>query len=159
MENEFDDEGFLESRFLEKSYQEAMNLTQDVANYLEAESQKTRLNLKDAKNYDINYASESMRLSACLMEVMSWYLVQKSVAAGEITIKQMGDLDFRLGGRAICLSDGDTSKSNLPAEFVFYLKKVQDIYQQVSRIDAMLYEKHEIANPVHEMVNRLNKKD
>lgn len=151
-------DGLLDPRFLEKSYQEAMALTQAVASYLEVENQQVR-------NYSLNlgtevyYASESMRVSTCLMQVMSWFLVQKGVAAGEITRKQAGALKFRLGARDICLADVDTSKGDLPEQLVTFLHKAQALYRQVARMDRMVYGDRGETNPVHELFSRIRNKD
>ncbi|NOZ42768.1 MAG: DUF1465 family protein [Alphaproteobacteria bacterium] len=150
--------GLLDPRFLEKSYQEAMTLTQDVAGYLEIENQQLR-------NYDLSsgagvyYASESMRVSTCLMQVMSWFLVQKGVAAGEITREQAGAFKFRLGASDICLAAVDTRKGNLPEQFVKFLHKSQDLYRQVARIDKMVYGDRERVNPVHKLFSRIRNED
>lgn len=146
--------GLLDSRFLEKSYQEAMELTQEVASYLEAENEQPR-DYSLAGSEDIYYASESMRISSCLMQVMSWFLVQKGVAAGEITKEQAKALKFRLGARDICLAKIDTSKGHLPKQFVKFLKKSRNLYRQVARMDQMVYGDREIVNPVHELFNRI----
>ena len=148
----------LDPRFLEKSYQEAMELTQAVASYLEEEN----THLKDFRigvEAEVYYASESMRLSTCLMQVMSWFLIQKGVATGEITKEQAGSVKFRLGARDICLTKIDTNRRKLPKKFIEFLKKSQNIYRQVARIDQMVYGKHDVANPVHDMFDRLRNED
>lgn len=150
--------GLLDSRFLEKSYLEAMDLTQAVASYLEVENKQ----LKDYKlgaKAEVYYASESMRVSTCLMQVMSWFLVQKGVAAGEITKEQAGKLKFRLGARDMCLARVDTNRGDLPEQFVDFLEKSQNLYRQVARMDQMVYGESEIVNPVHEMFDRIQNKD
>lgn len=157
-QHDLDEYGLLDSRFLEKSYQEAMELTQSVANYLELENEQLKSYNFDA-DAEFFYASESMRVSTCLMQVMSWFLVQKGVASGEITKKQAGALKFRLGAGEICLANIDTNKAGLPEQFVLFLKKSQDLYRQVARMDQMVYGTDERVNPVHKLFDRIRGKD
>ncbi len=155
---DINENGLLDTRFLEKSYQEAMELTQAVASYLEVENAQ----LKDSDltvGKEIYYASESMRVSTCLMQVMSWFLVQKGVAAGEITKEQAQSLKFRLGAMDICLAEVDSNKKHLPEKFVEFLKKSQDLYRQVARMDKMVYGDNEVTNPVHELFSLIQNTD
>ncbi|PCJ40476.1 MAG: hypothetical protein COA81_08855 [Alphaproteobacteria bacterium] len=152
------EDDLLNSRFLERTYQEAMALTQAVASYLEADNDRIsgfNLSVKS----DVYYASESMRVSTCLMQVMAWFLVQKGVASGEITKEQAGSMKYRLGAEDICLAHVDTSQGSLPAEFVVFLEKAQNIYRQVSRMDKMVYGDRKIVNPVHQLFHRLSRED
>lgn len=154
-QNNIREDGMLDPRFLEKSYQDAMELTQAVASYLETGNKQLK-NRGIQADCEVYYASESMRISTCLMQVMSWFLVQKGVASGEITADQAKTMKFRLGATDICLAKVDTSKGNLPEEFIIFLGKAQNLYRQVARMDEMLYGKSDTSNPVHELFGRIN---
>ncbi|MBL4893276.1 MAG: DUF1465 family protein [Emcibacter sp.] len=157
-QQDINEDGLLDPRFLEKSYREAMELTQAVATYLEEGNEKlTGFNLE--KPSEVHYASESMRVSTCLMQVMSWFLVQKGVAAGEISREEAAVAKFRLSAEDICLANVDTRKSNLPEPFIDFLEKSQNLYRQVARMDRMVYGAQDIENPVHQMFSRLENKD
>ncbi|MBL4800994.1 MAG: DUF1465 family protein [Emcibacter sp.] len=150
--------GLLNSRFLDKSYREAMELTEDVASYLEQKNEKLRgFNLEVPS--EVHYASESMRVSTCLMQVMSWFLVQKGVASGEISKEEAGALKFRLGAEDICLAKVDNRSGNLPETFVTFLEKSQNLYRQVARMDRMVYGSRNKENPVHHLFEKLENKD
>lgn len=151
-------DGLLDSRFLEKTYQEAMELTQQVASYLEGENKHHQDSILNPET-EVYYASESMRVSTCLMQVMSWFLVQKGVAAGEINKEQAKSFKFRLGAGSVCLAKVDTSKGKLPEQFVIFLNKSQDLYRQVARMDRMVYGDIDSENPVHEMFSRIQNND
>lgn len=153
-----DNDGVLDPRFLEKSYQEAMALTQAVASYLETENQHLKIYSLNMKT-EVYYASESMRVSTCLMQVMSWFLVQKGVAAGEITREQAAARKFRLEARDICLAEVDTSKGELPEQFVTFLHKAQALYRQVARMDRMVYGTCDAPNPVHQLFSKIQNTD
>ncbi len=157
-QNNIRENGMLDPRFLEKSYQDAMELTQAVASYLETGNQKFK-NRGIQADSEVYYASESMRISTCLMQVMSWFLVQKGVASGEITTDQAKTMKLRLGATDICLAKVDTSKGNLPEEFIIFLDKAQNLYRQVARMDEMVYGKNDNINPVHELFGRIKNND
>ncbi len=78
--NTFEDV-LLEPGFMEKSYKEAMLLTQEVADYFELENKSLSEESPNVKS-SVSYASETMRVSTCLMQIMSWFLVQKAVNNG-----------------------------------------------------------------------------
>jgi len=156
-QKDINEDGQLNPRFLEKSYEEAMELTQAVASYLEVANKQ--LGIHKIGESEVYYASESMRISTCLMQVMSWFLVQKGVAAGEISKEDAGAFKFRLGAGDICLAQVDTSKGNLPDPFIKFHKKSQDLYRQVARMDNMVYGERERANPVHDMFKKIKNKD
>jgi len=90
---------------------------------------------------------------------MSWFLVQKGVAVGEITKKEARAIKFRLGARDICLAKVDTSKGNLPGQFIEFLEKSQNLYRQVARMEQMVYGDVKVANPVHKLFDRIQNKD
>ncbi|MCF6214586.1 MAG: DUF1465 family protein [Emcibacter sp.] len=153
--NTFEDV-LLEPRFMEKSYKEAMLLTQDVANYFELENKSLS---EESINVgpSVTYASETMRVSTCLMQIMSWFLVQKAVDNGEITPQQASEPPYRLGAFDICLAEVDTENGILPEQFVIYLNKAQNLYRQVARMDHMRYGNSEAINTVHNMLDQLKK--
>lgn len=148
----------LDPRFMERSYREAMDLTQAVADYLEREKGKGKVQ-RLTVDTEVYFASESMRVSTCLMQVMSWFLIQKGVAAGEMTREKAAGEKFRLGSQDVCLAHVDTSKGNLPDKLVIYLQKAQDLYRQVSRMEEMVYGNSQAINPVHDLMGQIQSKN
>ena len=156
--NNLNENDILDSRFLDKSYERAMELTEAVAAYLDMGNKNLHsASLGDSNN--ISYASESMRLSASLMQVMSWFLVQKGVASGEITKEQAAEKKFRLGGKKICLARADESRGDLPTELLSYLQQTRDLYRQVARMDQMVYGSDDTVNPVHDLQSKIQDED
>lgn len=135
-----------------------MELTEAVAAYLDMENKNLHTSTLGGHN-NISYASESMRLSASLMQVMSWFLVQKGVATGEITKEQAAKKKFRLGGEKICLAKVDASTGELPTKLLSYLQQTRDLYRQVARMDRMVYGGGNGVNPVHDMQNKIQDDD
>ncbi len=156
--NNLNNNDILDSRFLDKSYGRAMELTEEVAAYLDRENKNSHATALGDSN-SISYVSESMRLSASLMQVMSWFLVQKGVASGEITKEQATEKKFRLGGQKICLAKFDVSRGELPAKLLSYLQQTRDLYRQVARMDKMVYGSDEVANPVHDLQSKIQGDD
>tara|TARA_B100001939_G_scaffold347854_2_gene370964 strand:+ start:2782 stop:3264 length:483 start_codon:yes stop_codon:yes gene_type:complete len=152
-------DGRLEPKFVEKSYREALNLTISVAGYL-AQSYSAAAERPFTAEQQIVYARESTRMTCCLMQVVSWLMIQKGVIAGEITPEEASTPKYRLGNRDVCLLQAGRDLRLMPDEFCDYLKKAQRLYRQVERLEHMLYEQqNEGQNPVHEMFDRLHRPD
>lgn len=148
----------LDIRFLDKTYQEAIELTQVVATYLERESE-IRKGQEMASDVKIIYACESMRITTCLMQVVSWLLVQKGVASGEMTKEEASVEKFRLGAREVCLAETDVSHEQVADDFKKYLNLAQQLYHRIARMDEMLYGAHADENPVHKLFERINSEE
>lgn len=147
-------EGKIDPGILEKSYSEAMELTVSVAGYL-----RRREKQKNSARMIAVHARENMRLSSCLMQVMAWFMVQKGLLNGEISLQEAGSERYRLEGKSICLQPEGEGADELPDEFRAYLERAVDIYRRAERMDRMLYGKGDEVpqNAVHEMMNRLKK--
>ena len=74
---------FSNSDQFEKVFKEGMGLVEETANYLDGEgrSESRELNRQGA----VAYATESMRLTTRLMQLASWLLLQRAIAAGEVS--------------------------------------------------------------------------
>ncbi|WP_321393200.1 DUF1465 family protein [Emcibacter sp.] len=149
-------EGHLEPRFLEKSYREALELTISVADYMEKQRGKTPETDQDAK---VVFASESLRMTTCLMQAVSWLLVQKGVVAGELTSEEALNPKFRLNNRETCLASDEKMLENLPDEFRAYLERTQDLYRRVERMEIMLSGGEAGDNPVHSLLDKIRNPD
>jgi regulator of CtrA degradation len=73
---------FTGSDQFDKVFKEGMGLVEETANYLDGPGRA------DSKLLDrsgaIAYATESMRLTTRLMQLASWLLLQRAIAAGEL---------------------------------------------------------------------------
>ena len=74
---------FTASEQFDKVFKEGMGLVEETANYLDGPGRS------DARMLDrhgaVAYATESMRLTTRLMQLASWLLLQRAIAAGELT--------------------------------------------------------------------------
>lgn len=145
-------EGNIDPRILEKSYNEAMELTISVADYL-----RRREKFKTTTRLAAVHARENMRLSSCLMQVVAWFMIQKGVLQGEVSREEAASERCRLGGKEICLRPLGEEVEELPEEFCAYLERAVDIYRRAERMDSMLYGQADKAprNAVHEMLDKL----
>lgn len=150
------EEGLLDPRFIDKTYQEALALTKLVAHFFEQKNDQI-LGRHIAQETQVFYASESMRVSACLMQVVSWFLVQKGVSAGEITKQEASYDKYRLGGREVCLARVNVYGAELPEKFIEYHNQARKLYSRVERMDQMVYGTSRPENPVHKLFSRLEK--
>src|SRR3990170_4081744 len=74
---------FTSSEQFEKVFREGMSLVEETANYLDGPG---RLDARVLERHGaIAYATESMRLTTRLMQLASWLLLQRAIAAGEMT--------------------------------------------------------------------------
>ncbi|WP_417317344.1 DUF1465 family protein [Emcibacter sp.] len=149
-------EGHLEPRFLEKSYREALELTVSVAEYME--NQKGKIPVPELGK-KVGFASESMRMTTCLMQSVSWLLVQKGVVAGELSAEEAMDNKYRLNNRDTCLASDEGILDNLPEEFRAYLERTQDLYRRVERMEMMLSGGEVTDNPVHNLLDKIRNPD
>jgi len=157
-ENDKDGAGNHHPRFMDKSYQEAIDLTFEVANYFERQIKSTH---KEKTSVEIHSAHvcESMRLSSCLMQVVSWFLIQKGVDAEEITKSDAAQEKYRLGGKKAFALPRSKIFDQMAPEFKNYLEQTEDLYRRVERLDKMLYGEDADQNPVHHMMEKFSETD
>ncbi len=125
--------GLAATTFFSKTYDETRALLADARGYVE---------LARASRWDrtttLDHSVETMRLSARLMHVMAWLLVQRAVHAGEIAPEQAREASHRLGGRSVCLASGGEGSGALPARLRELLRRSRKLYQRVARLDEMV---------------------
>lgn len=157
-ENEKSGAGSLNPRFMDKSYHEAIDLTFEVASYFERQIERTDKKKKTVELHS-THVCESMRLSACLMQVVSWFLIQKGVEAEEISRDQARHKKYRLGGKKAYALPRSDNYDQMPDEFKTYLERTEELYQRVARLDNMLYGQEQDKNPVHHMIEKISETD
>lgn len=113
-------------------YTEAMLLADEARSYFDSEGQLERAALDPVLR--VAYSCESLRVTTRLMHVVSWLLVRKAVAAGEMTEAE-GEAPERRLGRA-----GDTELDSarlgqLPPRAREIIEASRDLYERVKRLD------------------------
>lgn len=145
----------LDGPFLDKSYDEAMELVHAVAAYLDGEGKTARDGLDEALRPV--FTSESLRLTTRLMQVVAWLMVHRAVAAGELTPDEALTPARRLSGRDICLAPPLAGAERLPPQLKAHLDQSRQLYERIARLEERLLSPDQPANPVESLLNRLER--
>jgi regulator of CtrA degradation len=146
--------GQLDQRILEAAYQEAMSITIDIAAYLEKD--KIQVAKLTDRRLVIIHATESLRMSSCLMQSVAWFMIQMGVNKGEMTKEEAGQEKYRLGGRNICLATSHKDLQKLSEEFKELSHRSIEFYKRIDLIDQMFNEEEKTnKNPVHAMMLKI----
>lgn len=116
-------------------YTEAMLLADEARGYFDSEGQDERAALDPLLR--VAYSCESLRVTTRLMHVVSWLLVRKAVAAGEMTESEGEAPDRRLGRAGDSELDA-TRLRLLPPRCREIIDASRDLYERVKRLDAQM---------------------
>ena len=127
---------FAASEQFEKTFKEGMGLVEETANYLDGEGRV------DARVLDrtgaIAYATESMRLTTRLMQLASWLLLQRAIAAGELSPGEMNREKHRINlseiGRGHAIKGGEQMPEGLKA----LVERSVRLLERIKTLDMML---------------------
>jgi regulator of CtrA degradation len=151
---------FTGSENFEKTFKEGMGLVEETANYLDSEGRV------DARVLDrtgaIAYATESMRLTTRLMQMASWLLLQRAIAAGELNASDMQREKHRINlgeiGRGHTLKGAETLPDGLVALVERSLRLLERIKTLDSMISATKAETLEVVtSPISQQMNMLKR--
>ena len=149
---------FTSSEQFEKTFKEGMTLVEETANYLDGEG---RL---DSRILDrtgaIAYATESMRLTTRLMQMASWLLLQRAIAAGELSPSDMNREKHRINlgeiGRGTALKGAEL----LPAGLNAMVERSLNLLERIRKLDSMLVPAtadNDSISPVQDQLNMLQR--
>ncbi|NWG45777.1 MAG: DUF1465 family protein [Alphaproteobacteria bacterium] len=122
---------------IERTFEQGMSMVETTAAYLDGPGREESKTLP--RKVALAYAGESMRLTTRLMQVVSWLLVQRAVRDGEMTLEEAGQERYRLGSREICEGAPMMAAELLPARLLDLLEASRKLYEQVGRLDEMIY--------------------
>lgn len=149
---------FTSSEQFEKTFKEGMALVEETANYLDGEGRQ------DAKVLDrtgaIAYATESMRLTTRLMQMASWLLLQRAIAAGELSPSDMNREKHRINLGEIGQGNAIKGAELLPAGLNSLVERSLRLLERIRKLDAMLVPSNptdEARSPVLDQINMLNR--
>ena len=121
---------------IEVLYQHTLNLIVEARDYAAATLAQSESG--DADVLSLAVEAERFRVTARLLEVMGWLMVQKAVAAGEITPAEAASDRFVLGNVAVCLGRStfgravpDLLDSLLARSLALYLQAAQMALEDV----------------------------
>lgn len=121
-------------RFIDRTFEEALELLEEVRSYILYEERAERQGLPPAAR--VRQSLEATRMTARLTNVMAWLLMQKAAAVGEIDSEERLKDENRLGGREACMYGEDDD--DLPERMRDLLDKSQRMYVRVARLDDMM---------------------
>lgn len=149
-----DDDAPMRGFFNDRAYHDALALVSETVTYLEGRGIMDRDTMDPAARNI--FAAESMRLTTRLMQVVSWFLVQRAVQTGELTREQAQEPARQLGAVQVCLGEAVEGAEFLPARIKELLDRSRHIFEQVWRVEVMMMEERDTPkNPVHDLLSKL----
>lgn len=120
---------------LDRAYAEAMGLLYDARAYArDRHAQEVR---RRTPPEALKIGFEAMRVTARLTQVMAWLLLQKAVAAGELTPAAASAPEFSIEGGSAVTEAGIEDPGILPAQVLDLLDRSFLLYQRVRRLERM----------------------
>jgi regulator of CtrA degradation len=120
----------------EKVFKEGMGLVEETANYLDGEGRV------DARALDrpgaIAYATESMRLTTRLMQLASWLLLQRAIAAGEMTKDENAQHKARVNLSEIGAGNSIPGSDSMPEGLTALVERSLRLHERILVLDSMI---------------------
>ena len=134
---------------LSAGYEAAMALARRSERYFKTRARIDRIRLDNPAR--AAFAVECMRVTCRLSQVISWYLVRKAVAAGEMSIDEAFAPNNRLGNKDVCLFRDVEVLSWLPHQLTQLLEQSMQLYRDVLHLDCVLQTQHLVMRKKHPM--------
>ncbi len=125
---------FARSELFERTFQDGMELVEEVAAYLDGDGRRESKLLSRA--CALAYAGESMKLTTRLMQIASWLLVQRAVREGDMAPETAAEARYRLSERKV---EAEPTPSDLPIALVEYLVRADRLHDRVLYLDRRMY--------------------
>ena len=121
---------------LDRTFDEGIALTMEVRNYIAYHEQADRREYDLPRCLQVGY--QHTRVSARLIQVMTWLLAMKALLAGEISPEQFASPQYALGGGDECESDNGPDMADLPPGLRSLLDRSYALYARIKRLDVMV---------------------
>lgn len=132
---------------VDKVFAEGIALTLEARNYIAFHEQADRKLLDLQGCLHVGY--HHTRVSARLIQVMTWLLAMKAYLAGEISREQFMSTQFSLTDSGECLNPAGPELANLPMGLRSLLERSHQLYMRVQRLDGMARVRLEESEPHH----------
>jgi regulator of CtrA degradation len=126
---------------IDKTFDEGVALTVEARNYIAYHEQADRRTFDLPRCLHVGY--QHTRVSARLIQSMTWLLAIKALLQGEITREQFISPQFALGGGEECTDASGPEQHDLPAGLRSLLERSHKLYLRVQRLDAMVRQRVE----------------
>ena len=139
-------------------YEEALDLAEDARGYFETIGQWDRKQLDPMAR--VVFSCESLKVTTRVMHAIAWLLVQKAVAAGEMSDADARAADRRLGGVGASTAVADPERlARLPAQAQFLIERSQNLYDRVALLERQLHARADLPplreSPVRALLSQL----
>jgi regulator of CtrA degradation len=137
---------FAGSEKFEKVFNEGMGLVEETANYLDGPGRADSRALD--RSGAIAYATESMRLTTRLMQLASWLLLQRAIAAGELGADEAQKEKHRISLKDIGRGNAIPGGENLPDGLKELVDRSLRLLERIKTLDAMIA-RHNVPEPAN----------
>ncbi|MEO0410414.1 MAG: DUF1465 family protein [Pseudomonadota bacterium] len=153
-----DERAFIKPAIADKLHSQALALADESRSYFAAHSKMDRAELGPIDR--VLYTAESLRISTRLMHVISWTMVRKAYAAGEITLAEVSKPERQLEDLDLCNASDPRDLRRLPRAVVILSHQSLNMYQRALRLQNHMLDQQEegeagAANPVASMLEGL----
>jgi len=126
---------------LDRTFDEGVALTMEARNYIAFQEQSSHRSQSLPHNLHVGY--HHTRVSARLIQVMTWLLAMKALLSGEISPEQFASPQYALAGGEECANPIGSEMEELPSGLRSLLDRTHRLYARILRLDAMVREKLE----------------
>jgi len=129
------------STLLDRTFDEGVALTIEARNYIAYHEQSDRREFDLPHCLQVGY--QHTRVSARLIQIMTWLLAMKALLSGEISPEQFASPQYALAGGDECESPSGPELAELPPGLRSLLERTHALYQRIKRLDGMVRAKLE----------------
>ncbi len=145
---------FARSELFDRTFQEGMELVEEVASYLDGEGRRDSKLL--SRSAALAYAGESMRLTTRLMQVASWLLVQRAVREGDMEPGDACQSRYRLNP-AVTVSSDASATEDLPPGLILLMDRAEKLYERVMYLDRRMFLEGPAEPAAHPVLSQLER--
>src|ERR1700743_97662 len=124
------------STLLDRTFDESVALTLEVRNYIAFHEQADRREYDLSRCLQVGY--QHTRVSARLIQVMTWLLAMKALLAGEVSPEQFGAPQYALTTSDECQNETGPELAELPPGLRSLLERSYALYTRIQRLDGMV---------------------
>ncbi len=127
---------------LDRTFDEGVALTMEARNYIAFQEQgngQQEVNLP----HNLHVGYHHTRVSARLIQAMTWLLAMKALLSGEISPEEFASPQYALVGGEECENPTGPELEELPTGLRSLLERTQLLYSRILRLDNMVRQKLE----------------
>jgi len=126
---------------IDRTFDEGVALTLEVRNYIAYHEQADRREMDLNQCLQVGY--QHTRVSARLIQCMTWLLAMKALLAGEIAPEQFAAPQYQFTRSEECENTTGQDQGDLPPGLRSLLERSHALYSRIQRLDSMVRAKME----------------